>query len=292
MTPLIHTIVIRHQWGLKSCVCFSLQLSSSVFCKYLHRYQIRWGPFRERIQFILHYCVENESNRKLIFLHVICKRTYFFKKNLSCVKEKLKIKGSKSTRARCLFNTQREAWSASWRARPQSREQFVLCLRLGDFVLRDRRTPPHRGHRSYLLREGVKVGSGCVTAVWFYAHRQRKASAPSCTLRLKFNRTDWATFLRGQTLSGGNAFPLKSPPPSQSGRRAGGRACEWCTQSPEVPANWSHSDGQVSLCTFGSCYIRMSLTLLDNFVFAGPTQQLDSKINEFKHKQTSWNMPE
>ncbi|XP_017291449.1 MAPK regulated corepressor interacting protein 2-like [Kryptolebias marmoratus] len=23
----------------------------------------------------------------------------------------------------------------------------------------------------------------------------------------------------------------------------------------------------------------------------GPTQQLDSKINEFKHKQTSWNMP-
>uniref|UniRef100_A0A3Q2CD44 Protein FAM195A-like n=2 Tax=Cyprinodon variegatus TaxID=28743 RepID=A0A3Q2CD44_CYPVA len=24
----------------------------------------------------------------------------------------------------------------------------------------------------------------------------------------------------------------------------------------------------------------------------GPTQQLESKINEFKHKQTSWNMPD
>ncbi|XP_061567073.1 MAPK regulated corepressor interacting protein 2-like [Cololabis saira] len=24
----------------------------------------------------------------------------------------------------------------------------------------------------------------------------------------------------------------------------------------------------------------------------GPTQQLDSKINDFKHKQTSWNMPD
>ncbi|KAM3598446.1 uncharacterized protein V6R79_018091 [Siganus canaliculatus] len=24
----------------------------------------------------------------------------------------------------------------------------------------------------------------------------------------------------------------------------------------------------------------------------GPTQQLDSKVNDFKHKQTSWNMPD
>lgn len=75
-----------------------------------------------------------------------------------------------------------------------------------------------------------------------------------------------------------------------------------CTPSRRGRANWPPSDGQVRPGTGThthtsnthaiGVFIIIILLKCELSVISGPTQQLDNKINDFKHKQTSWSVPE
>lgn len=70
--------------------------------------------------------------------------------------------------------------------------------------------------------------------------------------------------------------PSKLVTQRRTGERThSGRCTSWCHTSSLF----------LLLLYFNTCVFCLLL-------FAGPTQQLDNKINDFKHKPASWNVPE